>query len=59
MFYCVVLFPASGVAEAASERAGGLEGTVKEAAERHAGEAKEKEEKEKGGGGGGGEGGEN
>ena len=45
MLICVVLFPASGVAEAASERARGLEGTVKEAAEWHAGEAREEEEK--------------
>ena len=45
MLICVVLFPASGVAEAASERARGLEGTVKEAAEWHEGEAREEEEK--------------
>lgn len=44
-YYCVVLFPASRVAEAASERARGLEGTVKEAAKWHTGEAREKEEK--------------
>ena len=45
MLICVVLFLASGVAEAASERARGLEGTVKEAAEWHAGEARKEEEK--------------
>lgn len=42
---CVLLFPASRVAETASEGAGGLEGTVKAAARRHAGEEKEEEGK--------------
>ena len=44
---CVLLFLASRVAETASEGAGGIEGTVKAAARRHAGEEKEERREKK------------